>query len=520
MVFKLVNAKLMYKPYISNENLLFPPNLGDFIPSEAPVRLISDIVDRLDLSEIHDSYSRSTEGQPPYHPAMLLKTVLFGYMNNIFSTRALESAIRRDVHLIWLSSYQFPDHTTISRFKTRCMPYIKVIFSRLVQVLVERGEIELTEDLYIDGTTIRSRAARRRIRWRGNAEKFASSADAAIQEGIRDLLAQVESGDTATDNPGGHVAYTKEEAREIADRIEEKARKENIRNVRGRISAIRKACDRKDAHDRTLAQCDGRCGVSPTDPDCGIMHAKEDGYQGMATPNYNVQVATQNQYVTNYGAYDAAEDRSTALDFVDTCVAENGTRPASVVQDAGYGCEEVYIGLEKRQIEAVVKYPNYDSESVRRQVRQGEYDRYGFRPSADESTLTCPAGHTMRVTKIREHKTRSGFRSDITEMICDSCPGCTFKQKCTPEKDNKEIHRRLGAIRQERKAKARLDLPANQAKLKRRSIEPEPVFAQLKHNHGYTRFRHFSKAKVTMDLGFIFMALNIMKLHKNIQKSA
>ena len=155
----------MYKPYISNETLLFPPNLGDFIPLDAPVRLISDIVDYMDLKELHGSYSNAPDGQPPYHPAMLLKVVLFGYMNNLFSTRGLEEAMRRDAHLIWLSSYQFPDHTTISRFKTRCMPHIKVIFARLIQILVERGEIELTKDLYIDGTTIRSRAARHRIRW-------------------------------------------------------------------------------------------------------------------------------------------------------------------------------------------------------------------------------------------------------------------------------------------------------------------------------------------------------------------
>ncbi|MEZ3418690.1 MAG: transposase [Bacteroidales bacterium] len=63
-------------------------------------------------------------------------------------------------------------------------------------------------------------------------------------------------------------------------------------------------------------------------------------------------------------------------------------------------------------------------------------------------------------------------------------------------------------------------MPANQEKLKRRSREPEPVFGQLKHNHGYTRFRHFGKTGVTMDLGFVFMALNILKLHKNMKKSA
>ncbi len=521
VVFKLVSTKLMYKPYISNDTLLFPPNLGDFIPADAPARLISDIVDRMDLAEIHDSYSKAADGQPPYHPAMLLKSVLFGYMNNMFSTRALEAAMLRDAHLIWLSSYQFPDHTTISRFKTRCMPHIKAIFSRLVLILAERGEIELTEDLYIDGTTIRSRAARRRIKWRSNAEKFAASADADIQEGVKALLEQVEIGSNADDNSVGHVTYTKEEARQIADLIEQKARNEGLKKVRGKITAIRKACDRKGAHDKTLEQCDGRCGVAPTDPDCGIMHAKEDGYEGMATPNYNVQIATQNQYVTNYGAYDSAEDKSIAMDFVDACVEENGVRPSSVVEDAGYGCEEVYVGLEERRIEAVVKYPNYDAETTRRPVKEGQYDKFGFRLSPDESTLICPAGHTMRVMRTEQAYTRSGFRSDSTVMTCDHCGGCSFKEKCVLAKSrHNRIHRKLGNIREERKAKARLDLPVNQEKLKRRSLEPEPVFGQLKHNHGYTRFRHFGKAKVTMDLGFVFMALNIMKLHKNMKKSA
>lgn len=511
----------MYKPYISNETLLFPPNLGDFIPQDAPVRLISDIVDLMDLQEIHDSYSKAPDGQPPYHPAMLLKVVLFGYMNNIFSTRGLESAMTRDAHLIWLSSYQFPDHTTLSRFKTRCMPRIKVIFSRLVRILAERGEIKLTEDLYIDGTTIRSRAARRRIKWRSNAEKFGASADAAIQEGVRALLEQIESGDNADDNSTGHVTYTKEEARRIADRIEQKAKEEGLRKVRGRITAIRKACDRKEAHDKTLGQCAGRCGVAPTDPDCGIMHAKEDGYEGMATPNYNVQIATQQQYVTNYGAYDQPSDKAVAMDFVDSCIEENGVRPSAVVEDAGYGCEEVYVGLEERQIEGVVKYPSYDTESGRRPVKPGQYDRFGFRLSADESTLVCPAGHPMRVIRTEEAYTQTGFRSDITHFGSDYCSRCSFTDKCQLQKNkNKTIERKLGNLREERKAKARLDTPANQEKLKRRSLEPEPVFGQLKHNHGYTRFRHFGKAKVIMDLGFVFVALNILKLHKSIQKSA
>lgn len=199
----------------------------------------------------------------------------------------------------------------------------------------------------------------------------------------------------------------------------------------------------------------------------------------------------------------------------------NGVKPSSVVEDAGYGCEEVYVGLEQRQIEAVVKSPNYDAESTRRPVKAGRYDKSGFRLSPDERTLICPAGHMMRVLRTEEEHTLSGFRSDSTVMTCDHCDGCPFKDKCILTKSrHREMRRKLGNIREERKAKTRLDIPANQEKLKRRSMEPEPVFGQLKHNHGYTRFRHFGKAKVTMDLGFVFMALNILKLHKNSQESA
>lgn len=509
----------MYKPYISNEMLLFPPNLGDLVPEDAPVRLISDIIDVMDIQEIHDSYSPSSDGQPPYHPAMLLKVVIYGYMNNIYSTRGLEAAMARDAHLIWLSSYQFPDHTTINRFKTRCMPYIKVIFSRLVQILIERGEIELTKDLYIDGSTIRSRAARRRIKWRSSAQRYSTMAEEEIQSELKALEDQIDEGDAFDSEAPAHIEYTTKEVRDIADKLEKKLEETGKKKGRGRISAIRKACDRKDAHDKVLEQCGDKCGISPTDPECGIMHAKEDGYDGKATPNYNVQIATQNQYVTNYEPYSSAEDKSIALDFIDICIEENGEKPESAVKDAGYGCAEVYIGLEERGIEAVVKYPNYDAECTRRPVPEDKYDKHRFKLTDDGSSLTCPGGHLMRIVRTEEAYTKSGFRNDSTVFTCDHCDNCPFKKQCTvTANQNREIRRKMLNLQEERKARARLDTPENQAKLKRRSLEPEPVFGQLKHNHGYTRFRHFGKAKVTMDLGFVFMALNILKLYRNTHK--
>jgi transposase len=510
----------MFKSYSQNELLLFPPNLGDFIPEDAPVRLISSIVDQLDLSQVFATYPITDDGRPAYYPRMLMKLVLFGYLNNIFSSRNLEECARRDVHMVWLSSYQFPDHTTINRFRNRCAPFIKEIFSDLVHLLVEIGEITLSKDLYIDGSTIRSRAARRKIKWRSNAERFSALAEEEIRKGIADLCEQMEDADEAESLKHQCADCSLEAAQEIVGLLEARAQKEG-KKVKGKANTVRRAINRKKAHDETLEQCGDRCGVSPSDPECGIMHAKEDGYEGFATPNYNVQIATTGQYVTNYRAYDTPSDRDTALDFIDSCIQDNGVAPEAVIEDAGYGCEELYIGLEQRGIEAVVKYPGYDKEISPSNKWPAECDRHGFSLSPDGDTLICPAGHTMDVVCVEPDITKTGFPNDTTHMSCSHCQGCPFFDSC-PVTANKNgtIGRKLGNFTEERKARKRLDKPVNQERLKRRRLEPEPVFGQIKHNHGFTRFRHFGKTKVEMDLGFLLMAHNIRKLYNNRKKTA
>jgi len=510
----------MFKSYCQQEQLIFPPNLGDFIPKDAPVRLVSSIVDQLDMSQVFSTYSLSDEGCPAYYPRMLMKLVLFGYLNNIFSCRDLEECAHRDVHMVWLSAYQFPDHTTINRFKNRCAPFIKSMFSGLVRLLVERGEITLSKDLYIDGSTIRSRAARRKIKWRSSAERYSALAEEEIKKGISELCDQIDDADETEGLKRQCADCTPEAAQEIVSRLEARAQQQGSR-VTGKANAVRRAINRKKAHDRTLEQCGGRCGVSPADPECGIMHAKEDGYEGFATPNYNVQIATIDQYVTNYGAYDTPSDKDTALDFIDNCIRDNGVAPEVVVEDAGYGTEELYKGLEQRGIEAVVKYPGYDKEISSANKWPAECDRHGFRLSPDGGTLICPAGHTMDVVCIEPDTTKTGFPNDTTHMSCAHCQGCPLSDNClVTANKNGTIGRKLGNFAQERNARKRLDKPENQARLRRRQIEPEPVFGQIKHNHGFTRFRHFGKAQVEMDLGFLLMAHNIRKLYRNSHKTA
>lgn len=519
-------TKVMFKPYICNETLIFPPCIGDLVPADSPARLVSDIVDHLNLKPVIETYSRSGEGQPAYNPVMLTKVVLYGYMNNVYSCRVLEEMMKRDVHMLWLSSFQYPDHTTLNRFKGRCRDHIKDIFGQLVRVLVEKGEIQLSKELYIDGTTIRSRSARYNIRWRRNAERLGELARAGLEEAVEQLLVQAQEAEIIdADYVAWAVERTPEDAGNIAAEIESRiageAGKGNSRSIRSGIKKVNEYARRRQAHEDTLKACRGRCGVSPTDPDCGIMHSKQDGHQGRPTPNYNVQIATQNQYVVNYDVFDCADDKSALLDFVDTCIAENEVRPQAVVADAGYGSEEVYTGLEERGIEAVVKYTYYDRDCSRmgRRPREGVFDGARFRLDEKGEGLLCPAGHRMQVKKTETVVSRSGFSSEVTYFTYGGCSGCPFARQCVVSSgSHRDVKRKLGAMRMERKARELLAQPINQERMKRRSLEPEPVYAQLKHNHGYTCFRHFSKPKVRMDLGFELMALNLLKYHKNTKK--
>jgi transposase len=505
----------MYIYHNPKDRPLIPHDISDFIAEDAPVRLINEIVDNLDLSNIESTYADAARGgKIGYAPKTLLKVTLFGYMNNCYSTRDIEYQCKQNVNYMWLTCCEAPDHTTIHRFKSRCIDYIKDIFAQLVSALVKRGEISLSEDLYIDGTTIRSRAARRKILWRKNEERLSVMADEKIQRSISELLEQVDKSVDAEESLDCHTNYSVEGARAIAKEIEKNADLCMKKGVRPKLKELKEACASKEKHDNNISQSRGRCGIAPNDPDCGIMHAKEDGYDQQPTPNYNVQAATQGQYITNYEVYDTPSDKDTALDFIDICIEENQVKPKTVIEDAGYGCEEVYVGLEERGIEAVVKYPNYDSQCTKRY--NGKFDKNGFKLTADGEGLICPGGHTMTKLRVEEAYTSTGFRSDVSHFSCTHCSECQFKKECLVTKNaNQSIGRKLGNIREEEKAKRRLDLPQNQERLKRRSLEPEPMFGNLKSNHGYNRFRHFGMTKVRMDLGLMFMALNLRKLYKN-----
>lgn len=178
-------AKIHFRSYNPNQIVLFPQRIDENIPSDDPVRILNAMVDSFDLSSFHKLYKES--GRSAYHPRMMLKAVLYAYMNNIYSCRKIEKSLLRDIHFIWLAGYEKPDYRTINRFRNRVKDEINGIFTQIVLILASKGFISLDVE-YVDGTKMESKANRYTFVWRKNVERNR----ARLLEKIRILLQQID----------------------------------------------------------------------------------------------------------------------------------------------------------------------------------------------------------------------------------------------------------------------------------------------------------------------------------------
>ena len=161
-------TKLHFRSYMQNQNLLFPQRIDEDIVENDPVRIINAVVDSINIENFKNLYK--TAGRSPYHPKMMLKVIIYAYMNNIYSCRKIETLLCRDIHFIWLAGYEKPDFITINRFRNRVKGEIANIFTQLVLILSQQGFISLDVE-YIDGTKIESKANKYTFVWRKTVER-------------------------------------------------------------------------------------------------------------------------------------------------------------------------------------------------------------------------------------------------------------------------------------------------------------------------------------------------------------
>lgn len=519
-----MTTKLHFRDYNPKQILLFPQRLDQDIAENDPVRLVDSVIDNLKLDNFKKLYKE--RGRSPYHPKMMLKAIIYGYMNNLYSCRKISSALRRDIHFIWLAGYEKPDHNSINRFRNRVKEEINEVFTQIVLILAQKGFITLDVE-YIDGTKIESKANKYTFVWRKSTEKNR----AKLLKKIEVLLEQIDDA-IAQENASEETcrSFTSEDLKAIAGELNQTLRntpepqtpqqKKEIREKKKQIKQLVEHADKLDEYDKKLRTMGDRNSYSKTDPDATFMRMKEDAMNnGQTKPGYNLQIGTENQFIIDFGLFQTPGDPLTMIPFYNSFHTRYGRFPQTAIADSGYGSEENYRFMEESGVEAYVKY-NWFHREQRMHYQPNPFSPQSLYYNADGDYYICPMGQKMsRIGTIRSN-TESGYITESARYQAQRCEGCPLRGRCFKASGNRviEVNHRLQEYR--RKARERLTSEEGIKHRGRRCIEPEAVFGQMKYNMAYKRFRHFGLDKVTMDFAFFAIAFNLKKMAKNKAKSA
>lgn len=517
-----MSVKSHFRPYNPKQTLLFPERLDKDIADHDPVRVIDSVIDELKLGLFKKLYKET--GRCPYHPKMMLKVILYGYMNNLYSCRKIESALKRDVHFIWLAGYEQPDHNTINRFRNRVKEEINEVFTQLVLLLAAKGYISLDVE-YIDGTKIESKANKYTFVWRKTTE----TNRAKLIEKIKILLGQIDECIALENvNESEPQSITPTELRTLADELNatlkesKPATKEERKaiNEKKQIKQLKEHADKLAEYDDKIEKLGDRNSYSKTDEDATFMRMKEDAMNnGQTKPGYNLQISAENQFITDLALFPNPTDTLTMIPFFHSFHERYGHLPSVAVADSGYGSEENYRFMEESGIDAYVKYNRFHIEH-RPRYFPNPFHSDNFYHNEKEDYYVCPMGQHMERIGTRHSKTASGYISENARYRAQNCEGCPLRCLCYKSKKPQrviEVNHRLKEYK--RKAAERLTSEEGLRHRGRRCIEPEAIFGQMKTNMNYKRFRHMGKDKVTMDFTFFAIAFNVKKMAQKIAKS-
>jgi transposase len=515
--------KITYKPYEQHQPYLIPPRADELIPQDHLVRLVNEVIDEMGIERLLRKYQVGG-GASRYNPVMMTKLFVYGYMTKVCSSRMLAKAVRENVMFMWLSGNQRPDFRTLNAFRgTILKGVMEEIFVTAVKMLAAKGYIKL-ENYFVDGTKIESASGRYTYMWKKMAEKNDTKLDDKLRGYVR-MAEQAwddendEYGNHDLEELGGKERFTSADVKALAgilrERIEhleagadKKKLKKNLKTLK------REYLPRKKKYEQAKRICGKRNSYSKTDPDATFMRMKEDHMgNGQLKPAYNVQIGTESGFVVGYDIFQNPNDIRTLKPHLRRQKKRFGVQPKVVITDAGYGSEENYQYLENRRTVAVIKYNTYHKEKSRKwkeallRIENWEYNKKG-------NYYICPKGRKLTFLKTAKDKTEAGYKTTIAWYTCESCAYCRLKRECCKGKVNKSIARNERLQRLRRKARRTLEDERYVELRKRRSVEVETVFGQIKGNQGYRRFLLRGIAKVSTEWGLLSLGYNLKQIFR------
>ena len=449
---------------------LLPECLDDYVEAENPVRVIEVFVDELDLGELgFVGVEPLATGRPSYHPAVLLKIYIYGYLNRIQSSRRLEREAQRNVELMWLTGRLRPDFKTIANFRKDNGRAIRNVCRQFV-VLCQKLDLFAQTVVAIDGSKFKAVNNRDRNFTNAKVKRRLEQ----IEESIARYLSQL---DTA-DRHEGAVAEAK------AGRLKDKIAilKQQMQGLKAMELRLRDAPDQQ---------------ISLTDPDARSMATSG---RGTGIVGYNVQTAVdaKNHLIVAHEVTNVGNDRGQLAMMAEQARAATGIAELTVVADRGYFSGDEILACDQAGITPFVPKPlNSNSKA------EGRFGKPDFIYIASDDEYRCPAGQRLikRFTTVE-----AGMTLDI--YWSSACPRCPIKAQCTtgPERRVRRwVHEAVIDAMQER-----LDRDPEKMRVRRQTVEHP--FGTIKFWMGATHFLMKTLARVRTEMSLHVLAYNLKRV--------
>jgi transposase len=521
----MTNIKLQQKQYNTwqgKTQIKLPFDYEVIIPEDDSVRLLSQITEELDYTELYAAYSPIGR-DPETAPRITFKVLVYSYMEFIYSSRRIEKACRRDVNFMWLLNGEtVPDHSTISRFrKDRLGEAMEGLFVQLVMKLCELGEVKF-EDIFLDGTKIEANANRYTFVWKKAVEKNEAKMLLKII-GLADEIRKLYFKDFAVTQETVNA-----EMASMAEFLEQKKSEEKIEfvhgigkrksNVQKLLEALYSYQERQKGYDESNETFAGRNSYSKTDKDATFMRMKDDHMgNGQLKPAYNVQLAVEAEYVIGAGIFSDRNDIGTLKPMLEKIKSYN----ADIIikrftADSGYESEENYTFLDNEGIEFYIKPQNYEQQK-KRSFKKNISKRENMAYNAETDEYTCHNGKQLKPVSTFKKKSSTGYVSEVTVYECESCEGCPHKEKCTKAKGNRRMEVSKTFVEKRRKSYENITSELGVQLRVNRSIQSEGAFGVLKEDRQFDRFLTRGKQNVMTEILLLCFGYNVNKLHSKIQ---
>ena len=453
------------------QSTLFPECLEDWVSEENPVRVIDVFVDELDLAELgFDRVDPKATGRPAYHPSVLLKLYIYGYLNRVQSSRRLEREARRNVEVMWLTGRLVPDHKTIADFRKDSGPAIRKVCAQFV-TLCRRLDLFADASVAIDGSKFKAVNNRDRNFTRAKMKRRLEQ----IEESVARYLHQLDSADRQEPS----LAQTTKTTR-LKEKIE--TLKEEMQRLQALEARMHETPDQQ---------------ISLTDPDARSMATSG---RGSGVVGYNVQTAvdTQHHLIVTHDVMNVGTDRSQLSRVAKQTKATLGSDSLEVVADRGYFNSAEILACEEAGITVTLPKPLTSGNRAK-----GRFVKQDFRYIAEDDVYICPANERLTYRYTNEEKGLT-----LRRYWTNACLSCAIKHRCTTGRERRvtrwEHEQVLETVQR------RLDEHPERMRQRRETVEHP--FGTIKARMGATHFLMKTLPRVRTEMALHVLAYNLTRL--------